>query len=496
MDTTVQESAYERAIRQLYERINYEKLGLGIYTDSHYRLDRTRKLLRCLGDPHLAVPVIHIAGTKGKGSTATFLSSLLTASGYRTGLYTSPHLVHLEERFRIDQRPCEQSEMLELVFAAQQAAEQVEAEGGGRATFFELTTAIAFLHFARQRVDAVVLEVGLGGRLDSTNVCQPETCVITSIGLDHQAQLGNTISAIAKEKAGIIKHRIPVVCSARHPDAREVFLQTARQHDCELYLIDRDFDCRWSARPIEADNTTQQDQATNSERASQGTGTNGRIDHAFAECNYLPSHKSLTCVGDSIWPMGMLGRHQADNLATALATVDVLAQRGWSIDRSKFASAILDTQVPARMQIVGSRPWKLLDTAHNPDSISAMISALDVHFPNSHRTIVFASSQDKDVASMLSSLIGNCDRLILNQYHCNPRRLPVEDLLKIAHQVAAQKQADHEVLARQTSIETASTCRDAWKLAEAKATSDSLLCATGSFFQAAELWDLLIPRSH
>ncbi len=217
MPELTQESAYEATIRWLYERINYEKTGHAPYSDANYRLDRMRRLLAELDDPHLAAPVIHIAGTKGKGSTASFVSQMLTAAGFRTGLYTSPHLLRLEERFQFNNQPCTSQQLVELVEETHAAADRLEAAGGGKATFFELTTAVAMLFFAKQKAQAVVLEVGLGGRLDSTNVCQPALCVITTIGLDHQAQLGNSIASIAGEKAGIIKLGIPVVSSARHP---------------------------------------------------------------------------------------------------------------------------------------------------------------------------------------------------------------------------------------------------------------------------------------
>lgn len=454
-----EDTAYEQVIGKLYQRINYEKIGHAPYSDANYRLDRTRKLLTCLGEPHLAAPAVHIAGTKGKGSTATFLSELLTAAGYRTGLYTSPHIVKLEERFRINNLPCSQAELIALAEQTLAAADRVEAEGGGRATFFELTTALAFLHFAQQKVQVAVVEVGLGGRLDSTNVCQPSVCVITSIGLDHQAQLGHTIAEIAGEKAGIIKPGVPVISSARHPHARRVIADVARTRQAELRLIGSEFDCKW--------------QAVTSEPSGSAT--------TVARCEFLPRY-TPSLLGQSSWNLSLLGAHQGDNLAAALATIDLLAEQGWSIPQAALPQAVEQTQAPARLQIVGHQPWRLVDTAHNPDSVAATLAALDTHFPGQARTIVFAASRDKDVEAMLRLLAGRCRRLILTQYHKNPRGLPLEELAASAQRVIGSASSGQG-----TEVLSAPTPASAWQLALDDAGPGEVICATGSFFLAAEL---------
>lgn len=453
-----EDTAYQQVIRRLYQRINYEKIGHAPYSDANYRLDRTRKLLSCLGEPHLASPVVHIAGTKGKGSTATFLSELLTAAGYRTGLYTSPHIVKLEERFRVNGAPCSPDQLVALAEQTLAAADRVEAEGGGRATFFELTTALAFLHFAQQKTQVAVVEVGLGGRLDSTNVCQPTACVITSIGLDHQAQLGNTIAEIAGEKAGIIKGPASVISSARHPDARRVISDAALSRSAELRLIATDFDCIW--QPL----------------ASEVSGSG-----AVARCEFIPRY-AQSLIGRSSWNLGLLGAHQADNLAAALATVDLLSQLGWDIPLGSLPAAIERTQVPARLQTVGRQPWRLVDTAHNPDSVAATLAALDSHFPDQPQTIIFAASRDKDVEAMLRLLQRRCGRLILTQYHNNPRGLPLEELAAAAERIARESD-----WAGRAELITAANPASAWQLAIDGASPNEVICATGSFFLAAEL---------
>ncbi len=464
MPELTQESAYHQAIARLYERINYEKTGHAPYSDANYRLDRIRRILAELDDPHLAAPVIHIAGTKGKGSTATLISRMLAAAGYRTGLYTSPHLLKLEERFQLNNVPCTQDELIELVELTHEASSRVEAAGGGKATFFELTTAVAFLYFAKQNSNAVVLEVGLGGRLDSTNVCQPTLCVITTIGLDHQAQLGNTIAAIAGEKAGIIKPQIPVVSSARHPDARHVILTVAEKQHAPVRLIGRDFDASWT--PILL--------------ADQPASHSPHHDDTTVACvsfepNYTPSG-----LGFSDWHLSMLGSHHRDNLSAALTTMDWLIERGWKIDLEPLRQAVSSTSVTARLQQVDKRPARLIDTAHNADSIAATLCALDTHFPGRHKYFVLATSRDKDIDTILRTILPASHCLILTQYHNNPRGLPLSELTQRAQAIAQEFPKPPIIYEALTPIE-------AWKLAQQVATAEDVVCATGSFFLAAEL---------
>lgn len=477
MPELTQESAYESTIRWLYERINYEKTGHAPYSDANYRLDRMRRLLAELDDPQLAAPVIHIAGTKGKGSTASLISRMLTAAGFRTGLYTSPHLLRLEERFQVDNIPCTSDQLVQLVATTHAAADRVEAAGGGKATFFELTTAVAFLHFARQKSQAVVLEVGLGGRLDSTNVCQPELSVITTIGLDHQAQLGNTIAAIAGEKAGIIKPGVPVVSSARHPDAQQVIRQVAQAHDAPLRMIERDFMGSW--KPVLGD-FSQRTVATDLVNAKLRPLSSRPVQ---AQVEYVPLYAG-SILGKSPWQLSMLGKHHLDNLSAALAAIDWLLEKGWNIPVATLAGAVQATSVPARLEIVGHSPTRLIDTAHNADSIAATLAALETHFPNHQKCLVLATSRDKDIEAILKWVLPGCQRVILTQYHNNPRGLPLSELLEHARRMAGQ-------LPNPPLIQEAETPALAWQLALKHSTATDLLCATGSFFLAAELLEVV-----
>ena len=456
---------YQAAIDFLYSRINYEK-GHASYSSANYRLDRMRRLLELLGKPQNRYRIVHVAGTKGKGTTSHAIANLLGTCGLRVGVYTSPHLLRLEERIQCIGRDCSAGELIRLVDRMRQAAETLETEGSGRPTFFELMTAMGMLHFAEVGCDYVVLEVGLGGRLDSTNVCQPVASVITSISLDHQAQLGHSITEIAREKAGIIKRAIPVISTAQHPDARQVIVQTAREQDATLFLIDRDFSVTW--RPI-----------PNQHAASSAD------DPARAVVDYR-TRKPKSWIGDSQWRLPLLGRHQADNLAAALTVFDILFEtHPWPEEtKPKLQSALLGLKVPARLQVVGHAPIRIIDTAHNPSSITATIDALDVHFPNAPRTIVFASSRDKDFEDMLKILLTRCQRVVLTAYQNNVRGLPLVDLEATAHAIASQLARSKSTSAQ---IAVAPNAFQAWQVAVNSSGPQDLICGTGSFFLAAEL---------
>ncbi len=455
---------YQSAIDFLYSRINYEK-GHASYSVANYRLDRMRRLLDLLGNPQNHYRIVHVAGTKGKGTTSNAIGCLLNACGFRVGVYTSPHLLRLEERIQCIGRDCSAIELVSLVDRMRVASEKLEAEGGGRPTFFELTTAMGMLHFAQVGCDYVVLEVGLGGRLDSTNVCQPAISVITSISLDHQAQLGYTIAEIAREKAGIIKQEIPVVSTAQHPDARSVITKIAEQQQSKLRLIDRDFSVDW--RPI-----------TENENPNLSNAARAEVDYRTCEAD--------SWIGNSKWQLPLLGRHQADNFAAAITVLDVLAQtNSWSNEKlPKLQPAILGLKVPARLQVVGSSPIRIIDTAHNPSSISATLDALDVHFPNLPRTIVFASSRDKDFEIMLKILLTRCQHIILTVYQNNVRGVPLADLESTARAISselAKSGSSHAMIA------VAPDALQAWKTAINSSGPHDLICGTGSFFLAAEL---------
>ncbi len=426
-----------------------------------------RQLLDVLGNPQERYAIVHVAGTKGKGTTATLLAACLNACGKRTGLYTSPHLLRLEERIRFQGESCSPADLVDLTHAVRSAALQLEAKGVGLATFFEMTTAMGLLHFANCRAEVVVLEVGLGGRLDSTNVCSPVVSVITSISLDHQAQLGDTLPLIAREKAGIVKFQTPVVCSARAADAAQVIAEVAEGLQAPLELIGRDFEVDWQVESWQGDSADRQ--ATVAFRTLDRRGLQ---------------------LSTSDWSTRLLGRHQADNIGAALATVEVLQNLGWHLPRADLELALAQVQPPARLQIVGSDPVLIIDSAHNPASIDAGLQALEDHFPHRKRTTLFAASRDKDWSLMLRSLLRSSKRVILTAYQKNPRALPMDELFEEASRIV-QSLRDEEGAAELPSIETAQSPEEAWQLASQQTDPAGLVYATGSFFLAAEL--LAVP---
>lgn len=444
---------YQAAVAHLLDRINYEKATDRPYTKNNYKLARMAYLLEQLGNPQLAAPVVHIAGTKGKGSVSWLLAEAFRRNGLRTGLYTSPHLVDLEERFVVDSQAIEPGELVELVDALREAEDRCSASEHGQPTFFEMTTAIGWLAFQKRGTQVNVVEVGLGGRLDSTNVCTPALCIVTSISYDHQQQLGNTLAQIASEKAGIIKAATPVICGARAPEATEVIHQKAKEEGSELSQLGRDFHARWTPNP-----------QTLSTRLDYSDGT------------------PLT----GQYALRMLGKHQADNAAIALAAWGKLKQLGWDLTPESIVGSLAHTQVPARLEVLSNNPLWILDTAHNEASIDALCDALESYFPGRPKSVIFACSKDKKALEMLERLSGLANRMILTQFQSNPRFTPVEKLLEITTEIN-RKRIDlglgtAEIQVANDLPQAVELCRRPGQ----NANPETVHVITGSFFIAAE----------
>ncbi|WP_254510102.1 bifunctional folylpolyglutamate synthase/dihydrofolate synthase [Anatilimnocola floriformis] len=442
------------ALEFLFSRINYERTTQIPYRTGGLKLERMQALLRLVGDPHRAYPIVHIAGTKGKGSTATMIARILQAAGYKTGLYTSPHLERLEERFVINGQLCTEQEFVQLAADLEAATLKLEErEPLNRCpTFFEITTAMGLLHFARSGAEAVVLEVGLGGRLDSTNICTPRLSVITSISFDHVKQLGNTLAAIAREKAGIIKPGVPVVCGVCEEEPRNAIESVAILQQAPLLQRGIDFDF------------------------SVETDAAGRMQVEYRE----PAESPKTKLGP--FPVGMLGEHQATNAATAIAVVRALQpQREFRISEDDIRVGLAEACCTARIEVVRESPTVILDVAHNLASIEALLAALDLRFPPAKqnggcRILLFASSRDKDPTGMLKLLLPKFDRVIVTKYVNNPRAVEPEELCDLAHSLGAGEK-----------VELAAEPQAAWQRARSLASDNDLICITGSFFLAAEL---------
>jgi dihydrofolate synthase/folylpolyglutamate synthase len=439
-----------------YGLINYERRTAAA---ADFKLDRMRSLLAGLGDPHRRLRALHVAGSKGKGSTAAMLAAILRRAGYHTGLFTSPHLCRVEERFQVDGGPISAAELTallgevrECVRAEERRAERGPPGAGPRPpTFFEVATAVGFLHFVRRRVDAAVLEVGLGGRLDSTNVVRPAVALITSISYDHTDLLGERLTSIAREKAGIVKPGRPTVSGATVPEARAVIERTCRERSAPLWQLDVDFHYRYEPGWV--------------------TSTEMR-----------PPRVQVTTARRR-WPaleLSLHGEHQAANAAVAVATVERLREQGWHLPDAAVAAGLAEVSWPARLEVVGRRPLVVLDCAHNVASAAALADTLRTSFAPARRWLVFAGSSDKDLAGMFRVLAPHFTHAFLTRYTDNPRSVPPERLASLLR------------AAGNLPATLCPTPAEACQAALARAAEDDLVCVTGSVFLAGEVRPLLV----
>lgn len=436
-------TSYEQVIEFLYGRIDYERVHALSCTASDFKLDRMRALLERLGNPHLRIPAVHVAGTKGKGSTCAVLSRVLTAAGYRTGLFISPHIHQFEERMSVDGQSPTPALLLDLVNRLRPiVAEFDRLPGRMQPTYFEIATALAWLDFESRGADIAVLEVGLGGRLDATNLCAPVVTVITNVSRDHCQILGSTVRQIAAEKAGIIKTGIPVVTGSEDPEVLDVIAAIAGQREAPLSRLHHEFD--WSLNDAVA-NT---------------------ID-------------VRTSAGDwSELPVPLRGSHQRQNLAVAVAAIEVLQSAGYAIDPTAVRSGLRAVQWPARIEVLQQHPTVVVDAAHNWASIQALLATVSAEFPARRRVLIFAATRDKDLPGLLRQLVPAFDTVILTRYHDNPRGVPIEEIREWVTAVSS------------VPVHEAADPGTAWRLAQRLAAPDDLVVATGSFFLAAEFREL------
>jgi dihydrofolate synthase/folylpolyglutamate synthase len=431
-----------------------------------------RSLLAKLGNPQDALPIVHIAGTKGKGSTSAMIAAVLSAAGYRTGLFTSPHLECVEERIVIDGRQCTAAEFDALIEAVRPAVEELDRAADENAfedvgpTYFEILTAMAVLYFKQREATAVVLEVGLGGRLDSTNVCTPKVSVITSISFDHTAQLGNTLQAIAREKAGIIKPGVPVVSGVIEEEPRDEIRRIAEANGSRL--VEAEVDFRYEYTPPEHLERESQCGVLEFFAGSSDAGASGNCVPTLERGNENASYD-----------LALLGRHQAANAAVVLAAVNELRRQGWKISEEALRRGLAEVRLPGRVEVVSRRPAVVLDSAHNTASIAALIAALDESFSARRRILIFAATREKDNRGMMQLLLDAFDDIFLTHYTSNPRFVPPEELAEIAHELTGRRLA------------TYSSPAEAWKIAVKNASPEDLICIAGSFFLAGEMRKIL-----
>ncbi len=418
-------SSRDEAIAWLYGRIDFEKMSPSL-TASDFKLDRMRNLLEHLGNPQDKVPVVHIAGTKGKGSTAAVVTSILRSSNYHVGLFTSPHIDRFEERIQVSGEQISECGLTRLVGRLADVAQQIDSTGQGLSpTFFELTTAMAWLWFCECKVDIAVLEVGLGGRLDSTNICCPEVSVITTISRDHTHILGTRLSEIAREKAGIIKPGIPVVTGVTNSEALAEISRIAAEHQAPLETV---------AAPSKPGRTAETD---------------------------LEEFRSLS-------------NHQRHNVDVALAAVGQLRCRGWAISSTAVDQERHATN-PVRIELLSENPMVIVDAAHNWISAGALVDTIQDLPVRGKRVLIFGTSQDKDVAGLCRRLFPPFDTVILSRYSTNQRGIPADALAVLAKRVSTRQ------------VHIAKDPADAWQAALKVCPKDGLVCVAGSFFLAAEI---------
>ena len=484
--------SYHETLQFLYTAIDYEKLISYQYNSSTFSLDRMVKMLDYVGNPHQAFPTIHITGTKGKGSTSIMMSTVLEQAGLRTGLFTSPHLLDLRERIRINHEMISEGEFVAIATELWPYIQRLrETDRTASPTFFETLTAMAMLYFKQKRVDMAVLEVGLGGRLDSTNVVIPRVSVITNIGLDHTAILGNTLASIAYEKAGIIKQGVPVVSAVDKAEALSVIEKTCREKGAKLYLLGRDI---WieKAQGIDESAISQRNLCQPMQTGSQGNLKDGNTEGGkmintgvpHAPFSILPKRGLLCTI--KTWRhtydnviLPLIGMHQAKNCALVLGVMEILKEQGQiSVSDEIIRKAMSRIQCPARVELVGRNPFIILDYAHTVDSMRSLKNALLENFTFKKLILILGFSQDKDLDNILKEIVPAGNSIIVTR-STNPRAAPPEDL---SHRI-------EKLYNRQPRI--ADNAQDAVTLAREIASPDDLICITGSAYVAGEAFQAL-----
>lgn len=447
-----QEIAYQQALDYLYSFVDYSLTRSFRFTPEKFNLERMVALMQRLGNPQNAYPIIHVAGTKGKGSVSAFCASVLQAAGYRTGLYTSPHLQDYVERIQVNGVPISHGELAELVDEIRQHVEAIHG-----LTTFELTTALGFLYFARRGATAAVIEVGLGGRLDATNVITPQIAVITALSYDHMNVLGNTLTQIASEKSGIIKPGIPVVSSPQKDEALQVIERTAADRSAPLTLVGRDY--RFSSVEHSLDG----------QRLFVWTAGEQGLMNEYIEAG---SHNTWRPVELAI---PLLGYHQVENAATAYAVLDTARQHGMSIQDDHIRQGFTQVNWPARFEVLRRNPPVVVDSAHNPDSAIKLRLALEDYFPGLPVVLLFGASEDKDVRGMFQGLLPRVKRVVATQ-SIHPRAMDANNIVDLVHQFGLPAKA---VLPLEAALAQALEF----------AGNDAALVATGSLFIAAATRD-------
>jgi dihydrofolate synthase/folylpolyglutamate synthase len=426
---------YQTAVRILDRSI-----GESISARFPGRLDRMRMLLTKLGNPERELRYVHVGGTAGKGSTATMCAAILQSSGARIGLHTKPHLHSVAERARIDGVPISEERFAEIFDLLAPAIEEMRGEQWGPPSYFELLVALSFVYFAQERVDLAVIEVGVGGALDGTNVITPAVSIITNVGTDHRDVLGDTVEQIARDKAGIIKHGVPVVTAAETPSVLEVISQAARERSAPLTVLSHD----------------------------------ATIDSTVEEVAYAQRVEVETAQGRYRFVLPLIGEFQATNAATAIAACERIRDIV-PVTPDGVARGLSSIALPGRAEYHPSRPSLLFDVAHNVEKAAALRAALDRHFPGRRLVFVVAIAEEKDAAGMFGAWRGLKAQFIFTTFDVAHRRSRYSRTLVNAAEAAglASRAVDDPV--------------EALTIARRIAAASDLVVVTGSTFLVGTL---------
>jgi dihydrofolate synthase/folylpolyglutamate synthase len=445
---------YQVTLDYLYSFVDFSMSKSFRYSADKFNLERIQELVSRLDHPQKKYPCIHIAGTKGKGSVAAFCQSVLIAAGYKVGLYTSPHLHDYAERIKINGESIPHEDLISLVDDLKPVIESIP-----ELTTFEITTALAFVYFARQNVDAAVIEVGLGGRLDATNVVIPRVSVITSLSFDHTFLLGNTLAEIAREKGGIIKPGVPVVLAPQKYEARAVIEEIALDRNSPLIEVGKDYLYQGISRTL--DSQTLMVWSSSEQRRVDQYMKSGKVE------GWEPTYLNIP----------LLGSHQTQNAAVAYAALRVFKKNGLEILDESIYKGFLQAKWAGRFEILQQKPPVIVDSAHNRDSALKLRQALDDYFPGVPVILVFGASEDKDIDGMLAELMPRVNQVVATKsFH--PRAIEPEAIVEIAGQYGKPARIVPDVA-------------DALLEAIHLVNEDQLVLATGSIFIAAgarEAW--------
>jgi dihydrofolate synthase/folylpolyglutamate synthase len=429
---------YSQAEDYLNSFVNYEQIPGISYAQPGYSLRHVEELLDRMVNPQLAARTIHIAGTKGKGSVAVMIAQVLSGSGYKTGLYTSPHLHTLRERISIDGSLISEADFATTMDEVKPFVESLKEDANfSQLTYFEALTALTFAYFKKKQVEFQVLEVGLGGRLDATNVARPVVCIITPISLDHTQILGNTIGEIAREKAGIIKSGCWVVLSLQPEEAASVITDICCEKEAKVVQVGKDV--IWHK-------------------------IGGDLDQQSLVIEGRTSKYQVS--------IPLLGDYQLENAAAAVAALEILSSEGFAISAANINQGLARVKWPGRFQILQQNPTVLVDGAHNVDSMRGLVSNIKAYFSYKRIFLVFGTSCDKDIPGIVNELVPLSPQVIVTRT-AHSRAAPLSTLAA-------------EFTKRGINIETSETVNEAISRALSLADKTDIICVTGSLFVVAE----------